>query len=257
MPPLQPPSPDPLLGGLVYATLALYALAFLVTAAAPRAGRVALLCAVLVHLVAMAHRGWGLGFFPLTNKMESFSTASLAVALVALAHWRRERAYCLPLVALAGVYLGVATTFPLALTAPPPLMRTIWYPLHVPLAFLAYGLWAAAAAAAGEWLRARDPAWLRRVDLLALQGFGLWSLSMICGGVWGVLAWGAFFLWDPKVIWSVILWFHFATFVHVKLTPSLQARPWVRPALALVGFAFVIVAYVGTSFFWGRSSHAF
>jgi ABC-type transport system involved in cytochrome c biogenesis permease subunit len=95
------------------------------------------------------------------------------------------------------------------------------------------------------------------VDLLALQGFGVWSLSMICGGVWGVLAWGAYFLWDPKVIWSVILWFHFATFVHVKLTPSLQGRPWIRPALALAGFAFVLVAYVGTSFFWGRSSHAF
>jgi hypothetical protein len=43
----------------------------------------------------------------------------------------------------------------------------------------------------------------------------------------------------------------------LRLTPSLQARPWVRPALALCGFAFVLVAYVGTSFLFGRSSHAF
>ncbi len=245
------------MAALVMVALALYMVAFLATALAPRAGRVVLLVAVLVHLAATVHRGLLLGFFPLTNKMESFSTASLAVALVALAHWRHARLYSLPLVALAGIYLFVATTFSLALTPPPPLMRTVWYPLHVPLAFLAYGLWAAAAAAGAEWLRSRDAAWLRHVDLLALQGFGLWSLSMICGGVWGVLAWGAYFLWDPKVIWSVILWFHFGTFVHVKLTPSLQGRPWVRPALALAGFAFVLVAYVGTSFFWGRSSHAF
>lgn len=45
--------------------------------------------------------------------------------------------------------------------------------------------------------------------------------------------------------------------VHLRLTPSLQSRPWVRPALALCGFGFVLVAYVGTSFLFGRSSHAF
>ena len=80
---------------------------------------------------------------------------------------------------------------------------------------------------------------------------------MVTGGVWGVVAWGAYFMWDPKVIWSVILWFHYAAFVHVKLTPSLQSRPWARPALAAAGFVLVLVAYVGTSFFFGRSSHAF
>jgi len=80
---------------------------------------------------------------------------------------------------------------------------------------------------------------------------------MVFGGIWGVVAWGAFFLWDPKVIWSVVLWFHFASFIHVRLTPSLMAREWVRPALASVGLVWVFVAYVGTSFFFGASSHAF
>ena len=43
----------------------------------------------------------------------------------------------------------------------------------------------------------------------------------------------------------------------MRLTPSLHERPWVRPALALLGVAWVYVAYVGTSFFFGASSHAF
>jgi ABC-type transport system involved in cytochrome c biogenesis permease subunit len=64
-------------------------------------------------------------------------------------------------------------------------------------------------------------------------------------------------MWDPKVIWSVILWFHYAAFVHVKLTPSFLDRPGARPALAVVGFVLVLVAYVGTSFFFRGSSHAF
>jgi ABC-type transport system involved in cytochrome c biogenesis permease subunit len=80
---------------------------------------------------------------------------------------------------------------------------------------------------------------------------------MICGGIWGVVAWGAYFMWDVKIIWSVILWFHYASFLHLRLTPSLAERPWLRPALALLGVVWVFVAYVGTSFFFGRSSHAF
>jgi cytochrome c biogenesis factor len=153
--------------------------------------------------------------------------------------------------------MATALAFPGDLRWPPPLMRTIWYPLHIPLSFLAYALWAAAAAAAVAHWAGREGDWLELVDRLALWGLALWSLSMITGGIWGVVAWGAWFLWDPKVIWSVILWFHYAAFVHVKLTPSLQGRAWVRPALAVAGFAFVLVAYVGTSFFFGRSSHAF
>jgi hypothetical protein len=45
--------------------------------------------------------------------------------------------------------------------------------------------------------------------------------------------------------------------VHVKRTPSLAPRPALRPALAILGFVWVFVAYVGTSFFFGRSTHAF
>jgi ABC-type transport system involved in cytochrome c biogenesis permease subunit len=177
--------------------------------------------------------------------------------------WRDVRLYVVPLLALTCAALYAALAFPHDLNFPPPLMQTLWYPLHVPLSFFAYALWAAAAAAGAVWFlsAATDaeaaPAWLARVDRLALYGFALWSISMICGGIWGVVAWGAYFMWDVKIIWSVILWFHYASFIHLRLTPSLLSRPWLRPALALVGFLWVLVAYVGTSFFFGRSSHAF
>ena len=161
------------------------------------------------------------------------------------------------LLAVLGGFMAAALAFPGDLRWPPPLMRTVWYPLHVPLSFLAYATWSAAAAAAIAWFVRADDEWLALVDRLALWGLALWSLGMVTGGVWGVVAWGAWFMWDPKVIWSVILWFHYAAFVHLKLTPSLIDRPWARPALAAVGFLLVLVAYVGTSFLFRGSSHAF
>ena len=245
------------LAGPFYAAFACYAAALAVTLVRPRIGLSLLGLGAVVHFGATLGRGWAIGFFPLTNKMESFSAAALALAAVTAITWRDVRLYTTPQLALVCAAMLSALAFPLDLSFPPPLMRTIWYPLHVPLSFFAYATWAAAAAAALVWFRDRDPSWLARIDRLALNGFALWSFSMICGGFWGVVAWGAYFMWDVKIIWSVILWFHYASFIHVHLTPSLFPRPWVRPALAIIGFVWVFVAYVGTSFLFGRSSHAF
>jgi ABC-type transport system involved in cytochrome c biogenesis permease subunit len=256
-PPELSASAHPSLALLLWVAAGLYALAALVVVARPSLARPVLAAGVAVHLAATIGRGLAIDFFPLTNKMESFNASALAVAIVAAIAWRPSRAYLLPLLAVLGAAMAAALAFPGDLRWPPPLMRTIWYPLHIPLSFLSYAAWAAAAAGAVAWWTDRDPAWLFLVDRLALWGFALWSLGMVTGGVWGVLAWGAWFMWDPKVMWSVILWFHYAAFVHLKLTPSLQRRAGVRPALAAVGFAFVLVAYVGTSFFFGRSTHAF
>lgn len=247
----------PWLALALWAAAGLYALAAVAAAARPSLARPVVAAGAAVHLAGTIGRGVAIGFFPLTNKMESFNAAALSVAIVAVAAFRPSRAYLLPLLAALGAAMAAALSFPGDLRWPPPLMRTIWYPLHIPLSFLAYASWAAAAAAAVAWWTDRRADWLALLDRLALWGLALWSLSMITGGVWGVVAWGAYFLWDPKVIWSVILWFHYAAFVHVKLTPSLLDREGLRPALAVVGFLFVLVAYVGTSFFFGRSSHAF
>jgi ABC-type transport system involved in cytochrome c biogenesis permease subunit len=257
MEPTLPDGGQPLLMAGFVVALALYAATAAVAALRPGKGRGVLVAGIAAHAIAMGVRGVLIGYLPLTNKFESFAGASLAVAIAAALAWQSSRVYVVFLALVASAALAAALLFPPELAYAPPLMRTAWYPLHVPLSFLAYGLWTAAAGAALAWTVDRDPAWQPRIHRLALQGFGLWSAGMICGGVWGVLAWGAYFLWDPKVVWSVILWFHYATFVHLKLAPSTRSRPWIPPALALVGFAWVLVAYVGTSFLFGRSSHAF
>ena len=256
-PPELAAAAHPWLGGLLWAAAAFYGGAFVAAALRPRAARGLLAIGVAVHLAGTIGRGLAIEFFPLTNKMESFSAAALAIGIVALVAFRPARAYLLPLLAALGAALAAALAFPGDLRWPPPLMRTIWYPLHIPLSFLAYATWTAAAAAGVAWWTRADDDWLALVDQLARWGLVLWSLAMVTGGVWGVVAWGAYFMWDPKVIWSVILWFHYAAFVHVKLTPSFLDRPGARPALAVVGFVLVLVAYVGTSFFFRGSSHAF
>ena len=246
----------PVLGALLIGALAAYGLAFFLTIARPRLGRWPLLAGLVAHLAAMVGRGAVVGFLPL-GRMDSFSTAALAVALVTVVAWRPARGWALPMLAAATVILAVALTFPQDLRYTAPILRTVWYPLHVPTSFVCYGIWFASGAAGLQWWLGRDPAWLRRTERLALQGFGLWSVSMVFGGIWGGVAWGAWFLWDPKFIWSVILWFHYASFIHLRMTPSLASAERLRVGLAWLGCLWILVAWVGTSFFFGGSSHAF
>jgi len=162
-----------------YAALVCYAAALAGCFACPRLGAWLLGFGFVLHLGATLGRGWAIGFFPLTNKMESFSGAALALAAVTRITWREIPLYTAPLLALLCAAMISALSFSRDLSFPPPLMRTLWYPLHVPLSFFAYATWAAAAAAT-VWFRNRDPAWLARIDRLALNGFALWSFSMIC-----------------------------------------------------------------------------
>jgi len=248
--------PD-LLRPLLLAALCAYGLALALALFREPQGRGVLLAGVGAHLAWTVWRGVLIGYLPMTNKTESFSAAALALAVVALLTWTSVRSYLAPLLALALGSGIAAAAFPAELREPGGLLRTIWYLLHVPLSFFGLAVFLAAAAASLAWVTTKDRAWLNRVDRFALQGLGLWTAAMTFGGVWGVVAWGAAFMWDPKLIWSVLLWFHYSAFVHVRLTPSLQARGWVRPALAGLGVGWILVAYVGTSFFFGRSAHAF
>lgn len=256
-PPTAAIADDPALAQLFILAFVAYGVAWVVSAGRPAAGRYFLGAGIGFHLAAMVGRGWIIEYLPLSNKMESFSSFALALAVVSLVVWRPVRLFVLPLVTLVLAAMATAASFPMEINYPVPMLITVWYPLHVPLSFVSYALWAAAGSASLVALRDSDPEMLRRVDRYALQGFGVWSVGMIFGGIWGVVAWGAYFMWDAKIIWSVLLWFHYAAYVHVRLTPSLQHRFWVRPTLAIVGVLFVFCAYVGTSFLFGGSSHAF
>lgn len=215
-----------------------------------------LLAALLLHITVLIIRGVTIGFLPLTNKFESFYTFSLMVLIVFF--WRRDfpgRTFKISLFSIGYGGLVVSSFFPKAINFPPPLMLTIWYALHVPLSFLSYALWASAFSLALNSLSHPDssPLCSRLMASDSFYGFLAFSVSMIFGGLWGFVAWGSYFIWDPKIIWSVILWIFYATFIHIDAWPVMRRK---KAHLLIVGFVFILITYVGTSFF-ANSSHSF
>lgn len=192
-------------------------------------------------------------FFPFTDKVESFIT--LYWILIFLAFFYHDKFSAKELVAILFIAVLIASAvflFKHKMRYPTPYLRTIWYPLHVPLSFTAYGFWLLAGIRSIVMIRQKegDP---RFVTDLARMGFIYFTIAMIFGGVWGYLAWGAYFLWDPKIIWSVILWFFYGNMIHIDIIPSLRGA---KNYLYAVGIIIILITFIGTGFFT-RSIHKF
>ena len=215
-----------------------------------------LLGIVLLHIATIAIRGISIEYFPLTNKFESFNAFAAATFIVLLIYMRTEsHIYRMSFFGVGFAFLVAAMLFPKGLNYAPPLMLTIWYILHVPLSFFCYALWvsAMAAAVARYFTSGEKKQYDQIIDSGFQYGLIIFSISMIFGGLWGYVAWGSYFLWDAKVVWSVIIWFFYATCLHLDYW---QEAKRFKPPMAIVGFVILIMTYVGTSFLIG-SSHSF
>ena len=53
--------------------------------------------------------------------------------------------------------------------------------------------------------------------------FPIWTFAIICGAIWAEAAWGRYWGWDPKEIWSFISWVAYAAYLHARATPEREA----------------------------------
>jgi len=199
-------------------------------------------------------------FFPFTDKIESFII--LSVMLLACALVYRRKISNKEFITLQVMSLGAASVifiFVDVISYPPMFLHTLWYPLHIPVSFAAYAFWLVAGVnavyAIPAWYK-NDPTLQERSILMTelnRLGFISFTLAMLFGGIWGYFAWGAYFMWDPKMLWAVILWLFYGNLLHIDRLPKLQH--WKVPLYA-IGIVMILVAFIGTSFF-SQSMHRF
>lgn len=67
---------------------------------------------------------------------------------------------------------------------------------------------------------------------LVMVAFPIWTLGVIAGAIWGEQAWGRYWGWDPKEVWSFIVWVIFATYLHARAT-----RGWRGTGAAVLAIA--------------------
>lgn len=140
----------------------------------------------------------------------------------------------------------------------PPILKTIWFELHVVLSFLSYGLFGIGFILGIVYLKGNKDTQDYNLEgaqyKVILMAYCLFSLSMIFGGIWAYLAWGTYWLWTPKELWTTILWLFYSLYLHARLRQKWRGKPVV--ILGTVGFIVVLFTYLGVSLLM-KSSHTF
>ena len=68
------------------------------------------------------------------------------------------------------------------------------------------------------------------------------TVATILGALWAADAWGAYWQWDPKETWALIVWLNYAAWLHMRLIKGLRgtmAAYWALTGLLITGFAFL------------------
>ena len=87
-----------------------------------------------------------------------------------------------------------------------------------------------------------------------LVGFVLWTFTLIAGAIWAERAWGRYWGWDTKEVWTFIIWVVFAGYIHARATRGWRGNPsaW----LAIIGFTAVLFNFTVVNLFFS-GMHAY
>lgn len=239
---------------LYYAALAGYLLcAFLPL----RFKELAFPVSVVFHMFSVLIRTVLIGRIPLAGVFDTLSFFALATAVCAGLFYRKYRivTFLEGGTILAAVMLLFDLLAPREIHPLPPVLRTFWFEIHVGLSFVSYALFAVGFLGGLDYfLSGRNRQVLEAEYRANLWGYLLFSLAMIAGGVWAYYAWGTYWLWTPKELWTTIVWFYYSLYLHARIV-----RGWkesTRAVLAMTGFAVVLFTYMGVGLLM-KSSHSF
>jgi cytochrome c-type biogenesis protein CcsB len=220
---------------------------------------------LLLHTLALVMRTVQSGHAPFTNMYESLSfLAWSSVFAFIIVEWkfrlRRPGAYVL-LIVIALMALASSPLMPKEASPLVPALQSYWLWLHVSVTLLGEAFFAVAFVTSIMYLVARrrekngraagSSLTAERLDSISYRtiaiGFPLFTLGgLVFGMVWAYKAWGSYWSWDPKEVWSLITWFVFALYLHTRVVMGWKGR---RSAIiAVIGFLAALFTYFGVNY---------
>jgi ABC-type transport system involved in cytochrome c biogenesis permease subunit len=192
---------------------------------------------------------------PFTNMYESVSFLAWACALAVVVLDVKLRIHKVApwvmLIVVALVALASSPLLPKEATPLVPALQSYWLWLHVSVTLLGEAFFAVAFIASLLYLLAGSEEKRLKMDAVAYRavavGFPLFTLGgLVFGMVWAYRAWGTYWSWDPKEVWSLITWFVFALYLHTRIVMGWKGK---RSAwIAIIGFLAALFTYFGVNY---------
>jgi cytochrome c-type biogenesis protein CcsB len=232
----------------------------------------------LLHVAGTVLRGFADGHVPWSNMFEfALVSSGFIIGVFVLAEfWQNLRFLGAYITGFGLLILGVGTVnFYVDVKPLPPALQSYWLIIHVFVATFATAIFAIGAGLSLlQLLQARREAAsvggverggflhtfpsAERLENLAYRsivvGFVFWTFTLIAGSIWAERAWGNYWTWDTKEVWTFIIWVIFAGYIHARATRGWRGSrsSW----LALIGFATVLFNFTIVNLFF-KGLHAY
>jgi len=218
---------------------------------------------LLLHTAALILRTVESGHAPFTNMYESlsfFAWASIfAYVIMEFKYKIRKAGPYFMLIVIALMALASSPLMPKEAAPLVPALQSYWLWLHVSVTLLGEAFFAVAFITSIMYLVAESKTKreskaslsAEKLDSISYRciaiGFPLFTLGgLVFGMIWAYKAWGSYWSWDPKEVWSLITWFVFALYLHTRLVMGWKGR---RSAfVAILGFLAALFTYFGVNY---------
>ncbi len=233
--------------------------------------------ALILNLTGMIRRSiesYQMGVFhpPWSNLFEaltfwSFIAGALYLLIERKYGFRLIGAFVVPLLFFTSAYAIFKASH--EITPLMPALRSYWLYIHVVTAFIGYAGFTVAFGGAIAYLIKESFPENRFVsryfpskdvlDEITYKSiaivFPVWTASIILGAAWANEAWGGYWSWDPKEVWSLIVWLFFGAYLHAR-----QLMGWKGKRVAwmvVAGFITVLICFFAINlYFPGLHSYA-
>ncbi|MER7500774.1 cytochrome c biogenesis protein CcsA [Nonomuraea pusilla] len=210
------------------------------------------------NLGAIVTRGLAVERWPWGNMYEFVVAICFAAVTAFLVTQVRQNVRFLGAFVMLTATLGLGFAVKVLYTAAGPVvpaLNSYWVAIHVTAAIIASGLFTLAGVSGVLYLvrgdglsRLPSRADLERVAHRAIVlSFPIWTFAVIAGALWADRAWGRYWGWDPKEVWSFITWVAYAAYLHARVTAGWRGRA--ATIVQLVAFACLLFNLVGVNIF--------
>lgn len=227
----------------------------------------------IIHSVQIIYRYFEVGYLPFAGLHQAASLFAWCIVLIFLIVEYRYKIGIMTsfVIPVAFILMLSSSIFPREIGPISPVLQSYWFGIHILLAFFGNAAFAVAFGIGIMYLLQEHYIKSRHLSgifqkLPSLQvldeinyrmitiGFPLLTLAMITGAIWAESAWGTYWRWDPKEVWSLITWFIYAIILHVRLTIGWRGKK--ASVLSIIGFLSVLFTFFGVNLLL-KSLHTF
>ncbi len=218
----------------------------------------------VIHFIQIIYRYFEIGYIPVTGMHHASSLFAWCIVIIFFFLQYRYKigimaSFIMPIVF---ILMLLSLAFPRQIQPLTPELQSYWLPIHTLLAFLSYAAFAVTCGVGimyliqEHYLKSKHLGrFFQKMPNLQVMdeinyklitfGFPLHTLAIITGALWAESAWGAYWRWDPKEVWSLITWFIYALILHARLTVGWRGKK--AAILSIIGFLAVLFTFFGVN----------